>query len=203
MYNRMLYKNSAGRKFYDIIRSSAINGICPLCSIRTVASVDHYLPKSLYPVLAITPMNLIPSCNNCNEDKDKAYPQTQYDQSLHPYFDNINNENWIKASVQKTNPISLVFYSDPPKSWNNILKKRATHHFKLYKLHEVFSSHAITHLIGHLALFRQLDSSILKSTLWDFHVSNKVGLGVNSYQSILYYTLFNDDWFCNTGVYLV
>lgn len=53
-------KGQTARKYYDSIILSAPNGKCPQCGQRLVRTLDHYLPKSKYPLLAITPYNLIP-----------------------------------------------------------------------------------------------------------------------------------------------
>ena len=42
---------------------------CPFCGIGTVSTLDHYLPKSKYPALAITPKNMIPACRDCNWER--------------------------------------------------------------------------------------------------------------------------------------
>ena len=52
--DRMVNKQNKGRVHYDNIFLSAPNGICPLCSQRIVATLDHYLPKSLYPILSVS-----------------------------------------------------------------------------------------------------------------------------------------------------
>jgi hypothetical protein len=60
---------SPSRHMYDAIMTSSWKGFCPLCSHRQVTTLDHYLPKSLYPIFAVTPLNLIPSCSDCNKAK--------------------------------------------------------------------------------------------------------------------------------------
>jgi len=52
----------------------AILRVCPACDgqpphvikTRAFSDVDHFLPKSLYPFLAIHPYNLVPICTDCN-----------------------------------------------------------------------------------------------------------------------------------------
>src|SRR5262245_35077594 len=41
----------AARPVYDAIKNAAPNKLCPLCSIGSVAHIDHHLPKSRYPDL--------------------------------------------------------------------------------------------------------------------------------------------------------
>lgn len=202
--NGMLAKKMPGRQYYDLIRSSAVDGLCPLCSIRPVSTVDHYLAKALYPVFSVTPVNLIPACGDCNGDKKVRFPKTNIDQTLHPYFDNVNNENWIKASVLKTSPVSVSFYPDPPKHWDDVLKQRVMYHFTSFNLNEVFSSNANRRLQGSIKTLKKqyaIHPDALKDYLLDAYESN-LGLGVNSFEAVLFYTLLNDDWFTSTGVQL-
>jgi len=56
--------NSAGRTIYDAIKLAPKNGLCPLCGQGTVASLDHFLPKSSFSALAVNPANLIPASSN-------------------------------------------------------------------------------------------------------------------------------------------
>jgi hypothetical protein len=62
---------------------------CPACGEPGKPNtLDHYLPKTLYPHFCITPLNLFPMCDACQELKgtktgDAAHPRF----FLHPYFD--------------------------------------------------------------------------------------------------------------------
>ena len=66
---------SIGKKYYSELLSIPQNNICPLCGTRIVSTLDHYLAKSKYPSLAVTPCNLIASCRDCNFDKLDIYFQ--------------------------------------------------------------------------------------------------------------------------------
>jgi hypothetical protein len=66
---------STGRPIYDRIMAAAPRSICPLCKLRTVSTLDHFLPKATYPLLAVTPLNLVPCCSDCN--KKWALPAQQ------------------------------------------------------------------------------------------------------------------------------
>ncbi len=57
--------------------------VCPYCGRQHIDMaevqgsvskpyIDHFLPKSKYPFLAMTYMNLIPGCNTCNEASNKG-----------------------------------------------------------------------------------------------------------------------------------
>jgi len=75
----------------------SISKTCPYCHhsyTHTVVAddgsfrppLDHYYPKKLYPFLALTLINLVPSCHTCNSSlkKDCDFKETPH---LHPFFD--------------------------------------------------------------------------------------------------------------------
>jgi hypothetical protein len=74
---RMVPPKSRGRVVYDRLMASASNGICPLCGQRTVGTLDHYLPKTKFPAVAVNPLNLIPTCSDCNKAKDDEITATE------------------------------------------------------------------------------------------------------------------------------
>jgi hypothetical protein len=68
--------------------------ICPYCGRQYIDMaevdgsvskpyIDHFLPKSKYPFLAMSYMNLIPGCNTCNEVSNKG----TLDPLTHPYLE--------------------------------------------------------------------------------------------------------------------
>lgn len=55
LYTRhMLKLGSESGKIYDKLRAAS-NGVCPLCGIHGVATLDHYLPKARYPLFSVNP----------------------------------------------------------------------------------------------------------------------------------------------------
>jgi hypothetical protein len=97
--NRMVHKSGTGRDNYNKIRMIA--DICPYCLERATETLDHYLPKSSFPLLSITPVNLIPSCDTCNRKKLDDPVHRKEDQFVHPYFETLFGFNWLSAKVCK------------------------------------------------------------------------------------------------------
>lgn len=46
---------------------------CPLCGVRDVTDLDHYAPRSIFPEYSVHPRNLIPTCHECNLEKDNDW----------------------------------------------------------------------------------------------------------------------------------
>lgn len=66
--------------------------ICPSCGeIGRPRTLDHYLPKDVFPELSITLLNLTPMCDWCQGEKGTEYKtaigKKKY---IHPYFDEVN-----------------------------------------------------------------------------------------------------------------
>jgi hypothetical protein len=201
---RMVRSTMPGFPYYNAIRISAPYNKCPLCSVRNVDTLDHYLPKSKYPIYAVTPINLVPSCFSCNKGKLIDYPSSSEEQTLHPYFDDIENESWIKAKVLQTNPISFEYFVDCPPEWDPIKKARAINHFNSFEINELFTAHANEEYRGAKSLLIKLYNNhpnVLKAHLHDCYDS-RLELGINSWQAVLYKCLHDDEWFCEGGLML-
>ena len=89
--NKFAKKDQPGRKYYDKIKLAPPNSICPLCGIGQVTTLDHYMAKTLYPSLAVTPHNLIPACRDCNDPRGAVHFESAGDMTLHPYYDEVQN----------------------------------------------------------------------------------------------------------------
>ncbi|EHU9443823.1 hypothetical protein ACA689_001814 [Vibrio vulnificus] len=82
----------------SIIESIGIE-VCPYCNINVIKqdgkkdklrrkyrpSLDHYLPKSRYPFLALSIYNFIPSCHECNSTRKADY-DTYLNEYIYPYI---------------------------------------------------------------------------------------------------------------------
>ncbi len=128
------YKNSY--IYYREIRDSEDK--CPYCSYitRQVSQLDHYLPKSIFPSLAITINNLVPICSECNSNKDNYYSINENETLLHPYYDKALDEvfNFLKCRVIEDSNIGFEFYIENLSHWDPILYNRVNKHFKLLKI---------------------------------------------------------------------
>ena len=145
---RMAKKGSPGRDIYDALISAPAQRRCPLCGQRSVTTLDHHLPKAHYPALAVAPLNLVPSCSDCNEAKLDTIPRNASDVSLHPYFDDIDDERWLRADVIETRPAALVFRVEASSMWSDLLQLRVRNHFRTFRLEELYATQAAEELLN-------------------------------------------------------
>lgn len=198
--DRLVKKTNKGRKYYNSIFISAPNGKCPFCNVKQVRTLDHYLPKSKYPILSITPNNLVPSCSDCNKDKLVDSPTNSEEETLHPYFDDIENFDWLKARIITLNPIKFEYFILPPNEWTDLLKTRLINHFSTYLLNDLYSIHAVEEFENIkqqlTKLYQTLGASQLKEHLLDGY-NSRYSVNKNSWQTAFYNSLYNNEDFCN------
>jgi hypothetical protein len=89
-FNKALFHSSSS--LTDFRAMMALNQVCPYCDMNKInkelVSIDHFLPKSKFPILSIYPENLIVSCKACNETvkgENILVPIS------HPYYDSVSD----------------------------------------------------------------------------------------------------------------
>lgn len=199
---RMVPKTSTGRSIYDRIISQPRHGKCPLCGIGTVNTLDHYLPKTHFPVFAVTPNNLVPACTWCQGAKDEYYPTSKGTQLIHPYFDDFDDEVWLAAVVVEGAPVSFRYFAAPPDHWNSTDKQRLGTHLKELNLYKLFSSNAGSRLSEIRARLKDLLQrggvvavrAHLMEELASVQADHK-----NSWVAAMLRAASESDWFCQGG----
>lgn len=191
--NKFVAEKSPGRKYYNIIREQAKLNICPICGIRPVKNLDHYLPKAKYPTLSVTPNNLIPSCRDCNMDKRDYISCDSQNIPVHLYFDDIPNEPWLHVTVGDN--LEILYYISCPKTVDEGVRKRLEKHLEFYDLHELYSSHASSQIADSINMWKkvmfQSGEQALKLSLEDECESAEKN-DINSWKSALYRGLINN-----------
>lgn len=200
--NQMLRKTGKARAIYDDLLIAAADRLCPYCAQRLVSTLDHYLPKAGFPMFAVTPVNLVPSCKDCNFEKLDDHAAGANVRSLHPYFDDVGGKAWLAAKVLQGSPVAIEFFVRRPNGWSDVLCDRIDAHFAKYKLAWLYGSHAAGELsdIG-LRLAQLFDSGgeqAVRSYLEE-EAASREARRLNSWQGALYRGLAGDPWFCSDG----
>ncbi len=143
------------RVIYDSIKNAAEDE-CPYCAglSTDVDTLDHYLPKSVYPRFAVLPPNLVPACATCNTLMKASSSNDPGQQFLHPYSDadNFFNEQWLFAEYSLESK-EINFIVNAPEHWNNTEKQRVRYHFEQLELADRLRKRAVRELAGGLRQF--------------------------------------------------
>jgi hypothetical protein len=192
---------TAGRPTYDKLKTTSPQGRCPLCGQRDVSTLDHYLPKMQHPALAVTPANLVPACPQCNKVKLGFTPTGAGQQTLHPYFDDVDGIQWLRAALVP-NIRALHFFAAPPETTPPLLAGRIRFHFQKFELATLYASHSASQLEnmkGYLAvLYSRATMAGVRQHLQEMAGSCRA-IHLNSWETVMYETVALSDWFCDGG----
>jgi len=200
--DRMVKADSPGRKYYNKIFLSANNGVCPFCEDRLVSTLDHYLAKSHYPKLTVTPLNLIPACHECNKAKTSDFPKISSEEFIHPYFDDISRYSWLKAKIVTKEPLTLEYTVVNNPNYSPLLNQRIKFHFKNMNLANLYSLRAISEIIifkSNIKNFTEKYSSLEIKDLISINYKSQFEMNKNHWRTAFYEALINDKWFISTG----
>ncbi|WP_272537840.1 hypothetical protein [Providencia sp. PROV193] len=106
-YNEFL--NSKENIRNEILKNNKIK-VCPYCNrqyidtyshqgkIKSIAQIDHFFPKSIFPLYSLTLLNFIPSCSHCNciIKKDKLFPWSPI------YVEKLENQKYFEINFNST-----------------------------------------------------------------------------------------------------
>lgn len=199
--NQMSAATGGARLIYSALRNASPNGKCPLCGIGTVTVLDHHLPKARYPDLSVCPFNLVPACDFCNNAKRARFPTCSEEQTIHPYYDDFTQEQWIFAQLDVAGPPALVFQVNAPAHWPQVARLRAKRHFDVVKLGVSFTSNANDDLIplrGHLVTVAATKGPAGVHA-YLLEEQTRYALRLNSWQHVMYQTLAANPWFVAGG----
>jgi 5-methylcytosine-specific restriction endonuclease McrA len=200
--DRMAKPGSAGRPIYDQIKLAAPHGVCPLCGVRQVSTLDHYLPRSKFAALSVAPLNLVPACFECNRSKQDSKPSTELDKTFHPYFEDTTSIRWLQCEVIEGVPAIVRFFVKIGSGLSVTLEERIRHHFTVFGLDGLYAHHATTELSSIRSLLRwtleAAGSAAVRNFLGDQARSAQVN-DLNSWKGAMYEALSGNDWYCSGG----
>lgn len=193
-------ENSIGRKYYNIIMANA-KGRCPICGGGKLKNLDHFLPKSRYPLLCVTPINLVPTCRDCNMEKGAEVGNDYYEIPFHPYLETMGDK-WIECDLNfySDKTFSIKFINGYEESLNPDLWRKYQAHMRINDLDSTFCSRAEEELENVRVIYKNVLSACgkeeLKSSLVEMKKSVET-IDVNSWKAALYRALITKcDEFC-------
>lgn len=203
LYDRhMARQKSRGRATYDKIMMAAVHGQCPFCGHLPVSTLDHSLPKARHPVLAVTPLNLIPCCKDCNHNKGTLGPNSVDTQFFHAYYDDVTADRWLYANIVEGSPPGAIFFVDTPANWDAATATRVQTQFKALKLGRLYASQAgrqlqnIKRSLHHV--FEAAGPNTVSEDLEE-RSQSCAAVSVNSWEGALYEAASQSGWYCDGG----
>ncbi|TDL87146.1 HNH endonuclease [Meridianimarinicoccus aquatilis] len=202
LYESGLLRLNAGRHIYDAIMALAPNRLCPYCGHRRVRQLDHFLPKTKYPTFSVTPLNLVPSCSDCNKDKLSGDADRIEDLPLHPYFEDVDGLPWLKAEIQE-GPTAVYLYSVDDGSGIDALSAiRLRTQIENLELDELYSTEANDLLSSIRLTLRRLFGAGGELSVREYlqgECDSALDDRRNSWRTAFFKASYESEWFCGGG----
>ena len=195
--NRLAGRSSSARVIYDALKQIGPYGRCALCGVRDATTLDHFLPKSAFPALAVNPLNLVPSCGRCNQLKSDRVGGM-----VHAYFDNTSGAVWLIANLVESKPCVALFDVVSPPNWPADLAGRAREHFARLQLGSLYAAQASRTMRGDTLAFRRAFEFSGPEGIRSYveeRAESWANHEPNCWEAALYTALSRSDWFCEGG----
>lgn len=197
--------NAEGRDLYDLLKIHSTT--CLLCGVRTTFELDHFLPKSIFWIYAITPKNLLPSCSECNKLKSEKNPHDPENRFIHPFFDDLHSDfPWLRSVIVFEQEVPTVqFYIEPDPAWSAALRTRVMNHFEKLELSNLYSKTAeptVRSMRVELARLwisggDEIGGLLVRDRLLDRHKSSIIEYSINHWTSATFAALANSEEYCD------
>ncbi|MEV0058297.1 HNH endonuclease signature motif containing protein [Nocardia sp. NPDC050718] len=147
---RSNYNHTYPEKILEGLRNEVIRGavrrLCPMCGQREASTLDHFLPKEIFPEYSIFPLNLIPACPECNTQK-RSYVGDHQTRLIHAYLDDLSNcPSVLYSDIEVFDDGPVITFS-PNEHLPDSIYTRVKKQFEVLKLSACYSWASVTELI--------------------------------------------------------
>ncbi|ENT6819921.1 HNH endonuclease [Enterobacter roggenkampii] len=187
---RLSKKKTTARYYYNLLLNNSPAKKCQLCYIGKAESLDHFLPKELFPSLSISPNNLIPVCGVCNQIKSSYIALTAEEQLLHPRYGEFYSDFLLMANFD-TNTNRVIFnVSDRVFNKNSVELKRISYYVEKFGIITAFETKAMDMLRDFVKL------AILNNIEVEDVINEKLALLNERYKelNVSKYTIYQWQW---------
>ena len=199
---RMSRKGVPARAVYDALKILPRNNRCPFCNYGSVETLDHVLPKKIYPGFSVKPTNLVGSCDRCNRLKLSSAPTGPDDGFMHPYFDCVNHTVWLQAEIVPSTPAAATFHVGSPSALDADLVSRIRTQFEGLELARLYSNAAADEIVDiedALKGISRADGADAVAAHLARQCQSRRHANLNSWRAALYAALAGSDWYCTGG----
>ena len=169
--------------------------VCPSCGEPgRPRTLDHYLPKDIFPELSVLLLNLTPMCDWCQGEKLTGYVtedgQKRY---IHPYFDDVNRPLFsiIFLPPFSTPSIDIAVKEEIPDELSLLVESHLEGVDFLTRFKEYFKTRYIS-VLRRARNCRQSETKNLRDTLALF-LEMEQEKSINSWDAVLYRSILEND----------
>lgn len=182
------------------LQTATIRNTCQNCTLIPIQSMDHILPKEMYPEFCINPLNLFPSCQTCNAYKSRSWTKGGKRLFLNLFLDDLPDEQYLFADIRHgKDGIDFKFKLKFSKSIDKSLASLIDSHYTLLHLLERMRLSSSAYLAEFrntlVAARKRLTNKEVVQMVFEKTADDKVCYGTNYWKSILEESLVNDDTF--------
>lgn len=147
-------------KFYDSVQAKD----------RNLGYLDHFYSKDIYPFLALSLYNFVPSCNTCNS----KFKLAQSKNIIYPYSEEFGDD--CKFVLEHKSPLSVIGLEaidiiDLKIKENAFLKDKMQASINLFRIKDIYKNHE--NEVKEILLKHQCYNSDMKSYLLEMLKDNK------------------------------
>ena len=201
----LLDTNRSHSYIRDEILGSARHHACPYCNVATVDTLDHVLPKKLYPEFSVLAQNLVPSCSTCNRKKGTTCFHSSGFSLMHPYFARVPIGAILVVAVTVTaQEVTWSYSLQQNTSITNADFEPIANTFALLELADRYGKVSIGEIIDIISGFDEFysngDAATVRAFFRQLAASSQKSRGSNYWKTVILRALADSDAFC-AGAY--
>lgn len=201
----LLDSNRSHSHIRDEILGSARHHACPYCNVATVDTLDHVLPKKLYPEFSVLAQNLVPSCSTCNRKKGPTCFHSSGFSLMHPYFTKVPIDASLVVAVTVTaQEVTWSFSLQQTASITNADFEPIANTFALLELADRYDKVSVGEIIDIISGFDDFysdgDLTAVRAFLQQLASNSQNSRGSNYWKTVILQALADSDAFC-AGAY--
>lgn len=189
------------RSVIEELQPQSIRTTCQYCTVDSVGSMDHILPKEEFPEFVVNPKNLFPACPICNQHRGKRWRGKDGEKLfLNLYLDILPEEQYLFVRIEvKDDNVDFKFELDDKNLINKgIFKLLNSHYTKLYLTERIRlkSNDYFTEFKTYIKSMRAyLSDDQIKNIILSSVEESKKAYGNNHWKYILQASLIQDSKF--------
>lgn len=186
------------------LQTDTLKKLCPYCGIGKPDTLDHYLPKGIFPEFSILGINLIPCCPTCNTKKGEWWLNGSNRAFINIYFDTFIEKKFLCAKIffnDERSYLPLIkFYLEQPEDICNDNFSIIKSHFEkleLLDLYQEYCSSDLIDLFEEICLAAKNGISIKqeKETFFDCYINSVKKSGINYWKNVMKIAILDSDEF--------